>query len=119
MSLRDELNLIEGEQAWWCDVAKVAGGVVVEVDELAFDAWADVLKPIAARLYLEVHEVDGRIALVHRAGWPFDLRTFERDPLGVEASELRPTGAGDEVMRDLIESFESSAPSHSLHVRSQ
>ena len=110
-------DLLPGEFAWRCRLLRLGDDGRVTAAE-AFDAASlDVLKSNARRLYLEVVSADdGGAWLMHRAGWPFDLRIVDGDPIGKTASELRPTGAGDEVMRDLIESFESAVPKHTLHV---
>ena len=61
---------------------------------------------LAKRLMMELHVFEpGRGVLVHRAGWPFDLKTTPPDQLlDGDVSLCMPTGPGDEVMRDLIES---------------
>jgi hypothetical protein len=80
-------------------------------------SWKEAVAPIAKRLYLEVHEPSpGRLLLVHRDGWPFDLRTIDGDPIGRTVEELPPTGAGDEVFRDLLETFSRENPGLGLHV---
>ena len=112
------LVLGPGEVAWRCDAVRVGDdGRVSGV--VAFDeATSTTLRSHARRLYLDVIDRgDGGVWLVHREGWPFDLRTLDADPAGRAAAELRPTGSGDEVMRDLIDSFERDAPGHTLHVR--
>ena len=87
--------LLPGEFAWRCDaVALDAAGVVTGV--MPFDAAARaVLAAEANRLYLEIFDRgDGGVWLVHRGGWPFELRTVEGDPVGRDRKELRPVGAG-------------------------
>ena len=110
--------LLPGEFAWRCDAVSL-GGDGRAVGRVAFDAPSlAALRADAKRLYLEVFERgDGGVWLVHRGGWPFDLRTADGEPVGLAASALRPRGSGDEVMRDLIESFESTAAGRTLHVR--
>ena len=109
--------LVPGEILWRCDAVRVGddGRVVARID---FNAAAlAALNDNAKRLYLEVVERgDGGVWLLHRGGWPFDLQTHDGDPAGRDAKLLRPTGSGDEVMRDLIESFESATSRTSLHV---
>ena len=58
----------------------------------------------AKRLYLEVVEfAPDRGVLIHRQGWPFDLRTTPIADVTDPPAQL-PVGPGDEVMRDLITS---------------
>ncbi|MEL7237312.1 MAG: hypothetical protein AAGK78_00500 [Planctomycetota bacterium] len=61
---------------------------------------------VAKRLMMELHELEPhRGVLVHRAGWPFDLKTTPIDKLPAGGvTEFMPTGPGDEVMREFIES---------------
>ena len=115
MTLRERLNLIDGELAWRCEVVRVDGGRVVALESAV--AFVEDVRTVASRLYLEVQAVDETAALIHRGGWPFDLKTFRGDPVGAEAASLRPRGAGDEVMRELIESFEAQHSGRSLLVR--
>lgn len=110
------LSVVPGEVAWKCDLVRLDDDRRV-AERAAFDERAlEVLRPNARRLYLEVLEVGAETWLIHRAGWPFDLRVADRDPTGVDAQQLRPSGAGDEVMRDLIDAFEAEAPGYSLHI---
>lgn len=111
--------LVPGEIAWRCDLVRLGDDRRVVEQATLDQAGLAMLKPHARRLYLDVVEVEGQTWLVHRAGWPFDLRVAEVDPTGREATRLRPTGAGDEVMRDLLESFEAAAAGYSLHVHDQ
>ena len=110
--------LVPGEILWQCDAVRVGddGRVIEQID---FDAAAlAALNENAKRLYLEVVERgDGGVWLIHRGGWPFAMNTRDFDPVGHRAAELRPRGAGDEVFRDLIKSFEERNPRRSLHVR--
>jgi hypothetical protein len=108
--------LLPGEFAWACDVLKLEANDRVRGWAGMSDRSRLALEANAARLYLEVVMDDAGALLIHRGGWPFDLRTFDGDPIGRTSAELRPTGAGDEVMRDLITSFEAAVPSRTLHI---
>ena len=111
--------LIDGEHAWSCAAVAVEAGRVVGPAEMDAEL-RSIVEANARRLYLEVADRDDRsVWLIHRGGWPFDLRTFDDDPTGKAPPDLRPVGAGDEVMRDLIDSVEAAAPGRSLHVRGQ
>ncbi len=115
MTLRDRLNLIDGELAWTCEAVRVVNGRAIAVEPAV--PYIDAIQPIAARLYLDTQPVDDTLALIHRGGWPFDLKTFEGEPIGAGVLSLRPRGAGDEVMRELIESFEARHATRTLLIR--
>lgn len=107
--------LVAGEIAWCCDPWQTADGVISAefLDEMALTS---VLEPAANSLLLEHLLVDGRRFLVHRAGWPFDLKTLDTDPRGLRAAELRPRGAGEEVFRQLVDAIEAALPGVTLHI---
>ena len=110
-------SLAPGDLAWRCDVYQIEHGRVTA--PATERAWINDLKPIASRLYLEAEERSpGRLFLVHRGGWPFDLRTLDADAVGRTVEELRPRGGGDEVLRDLLDSFHGACPGFTLHVHS-
>ena len=98
------------DQIW---LESVGRGVALWDEHLAWNVAARSGRSLlphqesARRLLLEIVEFEpGRGVLIHRAGWPFDLKTTPLSalPPGDAAAALRPTGSGDEVMRDLIES---------------
>lgn len=101
-------SLAPGDLAFHCDLVRVIEGRMVEAPANLPGAEALLLslQPIAARLVMELLSLGGpRGLLIYREGWPFDLRTH--DPatlLGEPVAGRRPYGAGDEVMRDLMES---------------
>lgn len=114
------LQMGPGEIAWKCDVVRVGRNGQVEALADPEEGMLEILERNAGRLYLDVVEDENAAAwLVHRAGWPFDLALADLDPIGCRLSRLRPVGAGDEVMRDLIEAFEAEAPGFSLHIHAE
>ena len=113
--LRNALGLIDGEHAWRAEVWRLEGDRVAEPAD-ATEFLAD-LKAAAAGLLLEVLEIPGGgVALVHRGGWPFDLEPFAGDPAGRFESDLLPRGSGDEVLRDLAQTFRATSD-HALVIR--
>ncbi len=102
------VSLAPGDLVFHCDLVRVIDGRMAEAPADPPDAEALLLslRPIAARLVMELRPLAGsRGLLIYREGWPFDLRTH--DPatlLGQPVAGRQPYGAGDEVMRDLMES---------------
>ena len=97
-----------GDLAFCCDLVRLVDGRMAEAPARSPEAESLIAAagPIAARLTLQLAPVGEALGvLVYREGWPFDLRTT--DPatiLNQPAADHRPRGAGDEVMRDLMES---------------
>jgi hypothetical protein len=99
--------VIESEYAWRLEVWTTRDGVLVEqVDATAGDV--ERVRPVSKRLMLEVHLADNVLLLVHRAGWPFDLTCIRGNVAGRSVDTVHPTGAGDEVMRELLSACSSS-----------
>jgi hypothetical protein len=100
------VSLAPSDLVLHCDLVRLRDGRIVEAPAALGDAtgWIELLGPVAQRLTMELVPVAGPCGLlVYRGGWPFDLNTRNpRDLLGETAAEHRPYGAGDEVMRDLM-----------------
>ena len=114
--------LVTGEVAWVCGFVMFGDSGHVEDYAQVTPELREALATHAARLYLELADRDVySVWLIHRAGWPFDLklRKSGEDVIGWPVANLRPTGAGDEVMRDLIDSFEYDFPGSSLDLTSE
>lgn len=101
------VSLAPSDLVFHCNLVRVAGGRMVEAPAAVKDAAEpfDRLTPIAGRLTMELMPIGGaRALLLYRGGWPFDVRTHDpRLLVGRPVSEHRPYGAGDEVLRDLME----------------
>ncbi|MEM1013448.1 MAG: hypothetical protein AAGI46_14650 [Planctomycetota bacterium] len=102
MSLRQRLNLVDGEHAWRLSFWEQSEGKLTrQVAPPPAESLSDAAKP----LLLEVVAIPGEsgcLAVIHRSGWPFDLDL----PATVQADDsvdaTRPGGAGDEVMRAFL-----------------
>ena len=114
--------LVMGEIAWECGLVAVRESGHVEDYAHVTPERREALAAHAARLYLELADRGVySVWLIHRAGWPFDLklRKPREEVIGRPAASLRPTGAGDEVMRDLIDAFEHDCPGFSIYLTNE
>ncbi len=107
MTLHDRLNLIDGEQAWRLEVWQLQGGLLHQ--RVDANDYLDALHASAASLLLEIQPLDEDAALIHRAGWPFNLVIAAGHPQGQRADALLPTGAGDEAIRGFSDAFSAAA----------
>ena len=102
------VSLAPTDLVFHCDLVRVRGGIMIEAPAVVGDAAERIgrLRSIASRLTLELVPLAGPAALlVYREGWPFDLVTHDpQSLLGEPIAGRTPRGAGDEVMRDFIES---------------
>ncbi|MEM7809750.1 MAG: hypothetical protein AAF561_16695 [Planctomycetota bacterium] len=102
MSLRQRLNLVDGEHAWRLSFWEQAEGKLTQpVTPPPVESLSDAAKP----LLLEVAAIPGEsgcLAVIHRSGWPFDLSLPATVQAGDSVDATRPGGAGDEVMRAFL-----------------
>jgi hypothetical protein len=101
MNVRRELNLLATEDVWLLEAWATDGErLTVPADTPPLE----VVRAEAKSLLFEVARLhDGRLALIHRVGWPYALQCHAGDVVGLLTEETLPRGAGDAAMRSFVE----------------
>ncbi|MGF1632642.1 MAG: hypothetical protein ACFCVE_02230 [Phycisphaerae bacterium] len=103
------LPLYRHDLAWHLDLVRCEDGVLSNAaPPMETDTARDLFARLEAGLQLPdfgYHACGGSFGVLsYTGGWPFDLKTTDpRTHLGRPEAAGRPKGAGDEVMRELIE----------------
>ena len=120
-----DIPLFPDDWVFRCNLVTVRDGVMVDhsaggISDAEAAELLDALRPDVKKLPgFALHQgVSYRHLLTYDGGWPFDLRTVPPHEIPGERAELHlPYGAGDEVMRQLIDASRTVFADHPVNLK--